>query len=155
MKFLIWKGGVKFTTNIWQNLPNSILFRSYVCKYSFVPNLRGLLHNIYVAWCFQKLREKENQSSTVNQVQAVEMYGALHTDLAKSETTWDIKIIITHHLYIYKSCVFTQNLEGVTQKISLPCPWEVWNGQGHGSVIFQATLFKFCGKLTFYKILNW
>ena len=89
------------------------------------------------------------------QVQAIEMYGALHTDLAKSETTWDIKIIITHHLYIYKSCVFTPNLEGVTQKISLPRPWEVWNGQGRGSVIFQATLFKFCGKLTSYEILNW
>ena len=89
------------------------------------------------------------------QVRAVEMYGAAHTDLAKSETTWDIKIIITHHLYIYKSCVFTQNLEGVTQKISLPCPWEVWNGQGHGRLIFQTTPFKFCGKFTLHEILNW
>ena len=80
------------------------------------------------------------------------MYNAAHTDFFKSETSGDIKIIITHHLYIYKSCVFTQNLEGVTQKISLPCPWEVWNGQGRGSVIFQATLFKFCGKLTSFKI---
>ena len=89
------------------------------------------------------------------QVQAIGMYGAAQPDFFKSETTWDIKIITTHHLYIYKSCVFTQNLEGVTPKISLPRPWEVWNGQGRGSVIFQDTLFKFCGKLSFYKILNW
>ena len=50
------------------------------------------------------------------------MYGAAHMDFFKSETNGDIKIIITHHLYIYKSCVFTQNLEGVTPKISLPRP---------------------------------
>ena len=56
------------------------------------------------------------------QVQAIEMYGAAHMDFFKSETNGDIKIIITHHLYIYKSCVFTPNLEGVTQKISLPRP---------------------------------
>ena len=55
-------------------------------------------------------------------VQAIEMYGAAHMDFFKSETNGDIKIIITHHLYIYKSCVFTPNLEGVTQKISLPRP---------------------------------
>ena len=97
----------------------------------------------------------EIELTLLSQVQAEEMYGALHTDLAKSETTWDIKIIITHHLYIYKSCVFIPNLEGVTEKISLPCPWEVWNGQGPGSVIFQATLFKFCGKFNFNEILNW
>ena len=89
------------------------------------------------------------------QVQAIGMYGAAQPDFFKSETTWDIKIITTHHLYIYKSCVFTQNLEGVTPKISLPRPWEVWNGQGRGSVIFQDTLFKFCGKLSFHEILNW
>ena len=58
----------------------------------------------------------------VTQVQAIEMYGAAHMDFFKSETNGDIKIIITHHLYIYKSCVFTPNLEGVTQKISLPRP---------------------------------
>ena len=56
------------------------------------------------------------------QVQAIGMYGAAQPDFFKSETTGDIKIITTHHLYIYKSCVLTQNLEGVTQKISLPCP---------------------------------
>ena len=56
------------------------------------------------------------------QVQAIEMYGAAHMDFFKSETNGDIKIIITRHLYIYKSCVFTPNLEGVTQKISLPRP---------------------------------
>ena len=89
------------------------------------------------------------------QVQAIGMYGAAQPDFFKSETTWDIKIITTHHLYIYKSCVFTQNLEGVTPKISLPRPWEVWNGQGRGSVIFQAKLFKFCGKLTSCEIFNW
>ena len=92
---------------------------------------------------------------SLNQVQATDMYGAAQPDFFKSETTWDIKIITTHHLYIYKSCVFTQNLEGVTQKISLPRPWEVWNGQGRGSVIFQTTLFKFCEKLTSLEIFKW
>ena len=58
----------------------------------------------------------------LGQVQAIEMYGAAHMDFFKSETNGDIKIIITHHLYIYKSCVFTPNLEGVTEKISLPRP---------------------------------
>ena len=60
--------------------------------------------------------------SGLEQVQAIEMYGAAHMDFFKSETNGDIKIIITHHLYIYKSCVFTPNLECVTQKISLPSP---------------------------------
>ena len=104
--------------------------------------------------CFIHLLRKSLQGLP-RQVQATHMYGAAQPDFFKSETTWDIKIITTHHLYIYKSCVFTQNLEGVTPKISLPRPWEVWNGQGRGSVIFQDTLFKFCGKLSFYKILNW
>ena len=58
----------------------------------------------------------------VIQVQAVEMYGAAHKDFFKSETNGDIKIIITHHLYNYKRCVFSTNLEGVAQKMNLPRP---------------------------------
>ena len=95
------------------------------------------------------------ESSKLLQVQAIGMYGAAQPDFFKSETAWGIKIIITHHLYIFKRCVFTPNLEGVTQKISLPRPWEVWNGQGRGSVIFQTILFKFCEKLTSLKIFKW
>ena len=59
------------------------------------------------------------------QVQAIEMFGAAHTDFFKSETNGGIKNIISHHLKIIKRCVFSPNLEGVAQKISLPRPWEV------------------------------
>ena len=75
--------------------------------------------------------------------------------IAKSETTWDIKIITTHHLYIYKSCVFTQNLEGVTQKISLPCPWPFETSQGRGRLIFWATTSKFGEKTHLLMIFKW
>ena len=59
------------------------------------------------------------------QVQAVYMYGAAQPDFLKSETNGGIKNIISHHLKIIKRCVFSPNLEGVAQKISLPRPWEV------------------------------
>ena len=61
----------------------------------------------------------------VNQVQAVYMYGAAQPDFLKSETNGGIKNIISHHLKIIKRCIFSPNLEGVAQKISLPRPWEV------------------------------
>ena len=60
-----------------------------------------------------------------NQVQAIYMYGAAQPDFLKSETNGGIKNIISHHLKIIKRCVFSPNLEGVAQKISLPRPWEV------------------------------
>ena len=53
------------------------------------------------------------------------MYGAAQPDFLKSETNGGIKNIISHHLKIIKRCVFSPNLEGVAQKISLPRPWEV------------------------------
>ena len=59
------------------------------------------------------------------QVQAVYMYGAAQPDFLKSETNGGIKNIISHHLKIIKRCIFSPNLEGVAQKISLPRPWEV------------------------------
>ena len=48
-------------------------------------------------------------SAETMQVQATDMYGAAQPDFFKSETAWGIKIIITHHLYIFKRCVFTPN----------------------------------------------
>ena len=93
--------------------------------------------------------------SKLSQVQAVYMYGAAQPDFLKSETNGGIKNIISHHLKIIKRCIFSPNLEGVAQKISLPRPWEVWNGQGHGSTIFQAIPIKLCEKLTSDEIFNW
>ena len=61
----------------------------------------------------------------LSQVQAIEMYGAAQPDFLKSETNGGIKNINSHQLKIIKRCVFSPNLEGVAQKISLPCPWEV------------------------------
>ena len=43
---------------------------------------------------------------TLNQVQAVYMYGAAQPDFLKSETNGGIKNIISHHLEIIKRCVF-------------------------------------------------
>ena len=89
------------------------------------------------------------------QVQAIEMYGAAQPDFFKSETNGGIKNIISYHLKIIKRCVFSPNLEVVAQKISLPRPWEVSNGQGRGSTIFQAIPIKICEKLTSHEIFNW
>ena len=59
------------------------------------------------------------------QVQAIEMYGAAQPNFPKSESNGGIKNIITQHSKIIKRCVFSANLEGVAQKISLPRPWRV------------------------------
>ena len=37
----------------------------------------------------------------------------------------------------------------------LPCPWEVFSGQGHGSLIFWAMPFKFSEKLKSYEYRHW
>ena len=42
----------------------------------------------------------------LDQVQAIEMYGAAQPDFLKSETNGGIKNIISHHLEIIKRCVF-------------------------------------------------
>ena len=60
-----------------------------------------------------------------------------------------------YHLYISLKYDFSPNLKVIAQKMSLPCPWEVWKGQGHGRLIFQATPFKFGGKLNSHEIFNW
>ena len=44
--------------------------------------------------------------------------------------------------------ILTHHLESVTQFISLLRPWQVWIGHGCDRLIFEATLFKFRGKLT-------
>ena len=58
----------------------------------------------------------------ISQVQAIGMYGAAQPDFSKSETNGGITNIISYHLKIIKRYVFSPNLEGVAQKISLPCP---------------------------------
>ena len=52
----------------------------------------------------------------LDQVQAIEMYGAAQPDFLKSKTNGGIKNIISHHLKIIKRCVFSPNLEGVAKK---------------------------------------
>ena len=46
----------------------------------------------------------------------LEVDGSLPPIFAKSETIENIKIIITHHLYIFKRYAFSQNLEDVPKK---------------------------------------
>ena len=64
------------------------------------------------------------------------------------ENSWnpikDINKWWKHHLFVYKKYTFDQNLEGVTQKLRLPRPWEVQNWNGPGRLIFWATASKLC-----------
>ena len=107
-------------------------------------------------WCLGSFNNYvDRRRCVVRQVQAIGMYGAAQPDFFKSETNGGIKNIISYHLKIIKRCVFSPNLEVVAQKISLPRPWEVSNGQGRGSTIFQAIPIKICEKLTSHEIFNW
>ena len=80
--------------------------------------MKGIKRKSVSVWGARGARE-------TRQVQAMGMYGAAQPDFFKSETNGGIKNIISHHLKIIKRCVFSPNLEGVAQKISLPRPWEV------------------------------
>ena len=93
--------------------------------------------------------------NVLTQVQAIEMYGVAQPDFLKSETNGGIKNIISHHLKIIKRCVFSPNLEGVAQKISLPCPWPFQTSQGRGRLIFWATPSKFGEKIHLLIIFKW
>ena len=66
----------------------------------------------------------------INHGLLLEVDGSLPPIFAKSETIGNIKIIISHHLYIFERYDFSPNLEDVPQKISLPRPSEVFNNFG-------------------------
>ena len=68
------------------------------------------------------IREGSVVRNVIRQVQAIEMYSAAQPNFLKSEINGGIKNIISHHLKIIKRCIFSPNLEGVAQKISLPRP---------------------------------
>ena len=52
------------------------------------------------------------------------MDGTLPTDLAKSETMRDNKILLKGLLNSLQKDIVFQNQKGVAQKLSVPCPFE-------------------------------
>ena len=52
-----------------------------------------------------------------------------------------------------KKYEFSQNLEGVAQKLCPPCPFQSWNSKGCDSPNFWVTPFKFWSVID--KVLNW
>ena len=68
--------------------------------------------------------------------QAFEFFG-------RSEISRDMKKSYKYHLYISKSCIDSQILEGVAQKLGLPCPFQFWDITGRKSVNLGGRFFSF------------
>ena len=68
---------------------------------------------------------------------------------------WWYKNFIWYHLKTYKKYMLDQNLEGVAQKMRLPCLSEAQNWKGRGRLNFCATALKFCTSTYFSKIFKW
>ena len=67
----------------------------------------------------------------------------------------NMKKIIKYHLNIYKKYMLDQTLEGVPQKLRLPCPSEVQNWKGRGRLNFWARALKFFAVTYLLKIFKW
>ena len=55
-----------------------------------------------------------------------------------------------YYLKAYKKSIIDQNLKGIAHLKRLPCPWEVWNWNGHGRLNFWATPSKVWEKWYFF-----
>ena len=76
-------------------------------------------------------------------------------DIFPNSISWEVSKPKSNHISTFKSYDFSPNLKVIAQKMSLPCPWEVWKGQGHGRLIFHAAPFKFKRKLNSHVFFNW
>ena len=74
-----------------------------------------------------------------------DMDGALHTDFAKSLTIWDSLTKISAYLQLREN-EFSPDLEGVAQKLDLPCSFDVLEAFGGKSKSKASRALKFCTK---------